>query len=202
MATLNLMAPPGPGGEAPSIPNGVLDLTQTNCEMVQCGAISEQEANLAIATPPGLPSMPFASACTAAGYGGPTGGRFCSDPICQPMKQQIYAAGVSGQGIECCVGDGGTYNPDGTCTMPSATKSVMPSITATAQVVNPTPPTVTPQYLTQKMPSIVNPAPQVAPPVCSDPFAQWVSDNALLVAAGLAGLAYLMLGTERQGRLR
>lgn len=201
MATLNLMAPPGPGGAAPSIPNGVLDLTQTNCEMVQCGAINEQMANLATATPPGLPSMPFASACTAAGYGGPNGGRNCADPVCQSMIPKIYAAGVSGQGIECCVDSGGTYNPDGTCTMPSATKSVMPSITATAALVNPgpvTPPIVTPQYLTQKMPSIVNPAPQVAPPVCSDPFAQWVSDNALLVAAGLAGLAYLMLGTGRR----
>lgn len=195
MATLNLMAPPGPGAG--------LDLNQTNCEMVQCGAISSNVANSTIVTPPssvnpGGASMPFASACSEMGWSGPSGGRNCSDPTCQPWIQQIYTAGVSGQGIECCVNEGGTYNPDGTCTMPSATKSVMPSITATAQVVNPTPPTVSPQYLTQRMPSIVNPAPQVAPPVCSDPFAQWVSDNALLVAAGLAGLAYLMLGTGRQ----
>lgn len=201
MATLNLMAPPGPGGAAPNIPNPVMDLTQTNCEMVQCGAISEVQANLATATPPnGLPSMPFASACTAAGYGGPNGGRNCSDPVCQPLIPQIYAAGVSGQGIECCVDSGGTYNPDGTCTMPSATKSVMPSITATAQVVNTPPLTVTPQFLTQKMPSIVNPAPMVVAPACTDPFAQWVSDNTLLAAGGLALLAWMMLGGGMRGQ--
>lgn len=197
MATLNLMVAPGPGGAQPNITNPVLDLNQTNCEMVQCGAISEVNANLATATPPGpnMPSMPFAGACTAAGWAGPSGGRNCSDPVCKPFIPQIYAAGVSGQGIECCVNQGGIYQQDGSCQMPSATKSTMPSITSTAQtVMPPQQPVLTPQSMAQRMPSIVNPTPvQIAPP-CSDPFATWVNDNMLLVGVGLVGLAWLVWG--------
>ena len=199
MATLNLgqlVSAPGPGGALPNIATG-LDLTQTNCEMVQCGAISEQAANAAMATPPGpgMPSMPFASACTAAGWGGPTGGRNCNDPTCTPFIPQIYAAGVSGQGIECCVKQGGTYQANGTCQMPSATQSVMPSITATANVVAPQPPPVlTPQNMAQRMPTIVNPAPVNVAPPCSDDFATWVSNNTMLTVGGLALLAFMVFG--------
>jgi len=200
MATLNLMAPPGPGGPPPALSNGVLDLNQTNCEMVQCGAIPQAVFNAAVASPPGLPPMPFASACTAAGYGGPQGGRYYNDPTCQPWAANILASGPSGQTLEECVALGGQYNADGSCTMPSATQSTMPSITDTANTVVPsTPqPILTPQYLTQKMPSIVNPAPMGNPaPACAaDPVTQWVSDNPMLAAAGLALCAWMVFGKK------
>lgn len=200
MAMINPMTAPGPGG--------TLDLNQTNCEMVQCGAISSQEANSIIVTPPlsmnpNGASMPFASACSEMGWQGPNGGRNCSDSICQPLKQQIYAAGPSGQGLECCVADGGSYQADGSCRpsvptpapMPSATQSTMPSITSTAQVVAPQPPPVlTPTNMQQRMPTIVNPAPMNVAPVCTDDFATWVSNNTMLAVGGLAVLAFMLLG--------
>lgn len=191
-----------------------LDLNQTNCEMVQCGAISEAAANAAMAVPPGpnMPSMPFASACSAAGWGGPTGGRNCNDPVCTPFIPQIYSAGVSGQGIECCVKQGGTYQANGTCVMPaaaspvptpsatpmpSATTATMPSITSTAAVVTPQPPPqLTPQNMAQRMPTIVNPAPAVIAPPCSNGLAEWVGDNTLLAVGGLALLAWMVFGKE------
>jgi len=76
----------------------------------------------------------------------------------------------------------------------------MPSITDTANTVVPsTPqPILTPQYLTQKMPSIVNPAPMGNPaPACAaDPVTQWVSDNPMLAAAGLALCAWMVFGKK------
>jgi hypothetical protein len=201
MATLNLMAPPGPGGPPPTYTGGSLDLTQTNCEMVQCGAIPQSVVAAAMATPPGLPPMNFQGACSAAGYAGPQGGRYWNDPVCSPWGTNILESGPSGQALEECVALGGQYNADGSCTtMPSATQSTMPSITDTANTVIPsTPqPILTPQYLVQKMPTIVNPAPMVSVSACSaDPITQWVSDNPFIAALGLAAAAYMVWGKGR-----
>jgi hypothetical protein len=167
-----------------------LQLNQTNCEKVQCGAIPASVLNLASNDVNGLP---FASACTAAGFGGPLGGRYCDDPVCAPFKEAILTSGW-GQGLECCVEEGGTWNANNTCTMPSMTTATMPTVTGTAaKVAAPQAPALTPTLLTQKLPSIVNPAPAVLAPACSDDFATWVNNNALLVMGGLGLLAYLIL---------
>lgn len=81
--------------------------------------------------------------------------------------------------------------------MPSATQSTMPSITDTANVVAPVqaqPPQLTPEFLTQKLPSIVNPNPVVMTPSCSGGFSGWVSQNPWLAAGGLAVLAVMVFG--------
>lgn len=187
-----------------------LQLNQTNCEMVQCGAIPAATLNDPANNVNG---MAFATACTAAGWQGPLGGRFCDDPVCGPYKEQIMNSGW-GQGLECCVEAGGQWTPQNTCVMPSGggttmpaptpapmpsmTISTMPTVTGTAnQVGQPQAPVLTAQMLTQKLPSIVNPAPAVVSgPACSDDFATWVNNNALLVMAGLAGLAYVMLAKK------
>lgn len=184
-----------------------LTLDQTTCEQVQCGAIPASVLNDPSNNQNGLI---FAAACSAAGWAGPSGGRYCSDPVCQPWKDKIMASGF-GQGLECCVAAGGTWNADSTCTlpsnavviptaapMPSITPTVMPSVTDTANNIPATPtPQLSPTILAQKMPSIVNPAPaQVAPPPCPNDFATWINANPVLAIAGLAGLAYLLLGRK------
>ena len=185
-----------------------LQLNQTNCNMVSCGAIPAAQLNDPANNVNGLA---FRTACTAAGFGGPSGGAFCDDPMCAPFKEAILTSGW-GQGLECCVEAGGTWTgtdcvmPSGGGTtmpapapapMPSMTISTMPTVTGTAnQVGQPQAPVLTAQMLTQKLPSIVNPTPAVLGPVCSDDFATWVNNNALLVMAGLAGLAYVMLAKK------
>jgi hypothetical protein len=178
-----------------------LTLDQTTCEKIQCGAIPASVLNDPANIQPN--GLPLRAACSAAGWAGPSGGRFCSDPVCTPWKDLIMASGW-GQGLECCVQAGGTWGADGTCTMPTAapmptmTTTVMPSITDTANTAPPpVAPTLTPTILTQKMPSIVNPAPAVvSAPVCPNGFASWINDNPVLAMVGLAGLAYLLLGKK------
>jgi hypothetical protein len=187
-----------------------LQLNQTNCEMVQCGAIPEAQ----LAAAPGYGSVNFQTACTIAGWGGPLGGRFCDDPVCGPFKEAILTSGW-GQGLECCVEAGGTWGANGICTMPppvttavptmgpaapvmpSAVVSTIPTMTGTAnQVGQPQAPVLTATMLTQKLPSIVNPQPVVIAQACGDDFATWVNNNALLVAIALGAVAYLALGKK------
>lgn len=76
--------------------------------------------------------------------------------------------------------------------MPQATTAIMPSMTNTAIVATLTnKPEFTPKDLLKPMPSIVNTAPVQAPNPC-DGFSQWVSDNPLMAAGLLAGLAWFM----------
>ena len=87
--------------------------------------------------------------------------------------------------------------------MPSATTASMPTMTGTANAtlgtngnVGTTPAGITAQWLTQRLPSIVNPAPAVIPQDCQSGFAGWVSENPLLAAAGLAALAFMVWGKK------
>lgn len=89
---------------------------------------------------------------------GQVGARSCADPSCGPFCPP----------------------------MPVSMTAPMPSVvqTVTAQVPSPQPPQLTPQFLVDKLPSIIQPGIAVLPPAC-DPLTQWVSDNALLVGVGL-----------------
>lgn len=77
--------------------------------------------------------------------------------------------------------------------VPKTMTATMPSMTMTAQAAatHPVqPPALTPAYLLEKLPSIIEPAPiNVAP---CDTFAQWVSDNGILVGVGMALLAWFV----------
>jgi hypothetical protein len=52
-------------------------------------------------------------------------------------------------------------------------------------------PAITPQSLLQRLPSIIQPAPAVKPPVC-DSFSQWVNQNQIWLGVGLVFAAYLV----------
>jgi hypothetical protein len=79
--------------------------------------------------------------------------------------------------------------------VPQFTTQTLPSMTDSAQAATGnqpvTPPALTPQYLVEKLPSIIQPAPvDVTPPPPCDPLTQWVSSNQLLAALGLGVLAW------------
>ena len=144
---------------------------QATCTQIQCGAISPSQAGQALI-----------EACSLAGY---VGVKSCGDPVCQPYLPAMQANGM-------CATPGPTPSP---VPMPSATTATMPSITNTAQVVAPMQ-VITPQGMQQRMPQIVSSTPMVIAPPCDNSFASWVNDNPLLAIAGLAALAYLMMGKK------
>jgi hypothetical protein len=148
---------------------------QETCQQIQCGAITQEQAGVALL-----------QACSAAGY---VGARTCNDPVCVPFNLCPPAAAASAPS--------GTPGPAAsTVPMPSATTAVMPSITNTAQVVAPMQ-VITPSGMQQRMPQIVNPAPAVMPgPACDNSFASWVNDNPLLAIGALAALAYVCMGKK------
>jgi hypothetical protein len=94
--------------------------------------------------------------------------------------------------------------------LPTATTATMPTVTGTAnawvgrqtgmhngQRGGKTPRAITPEYLNQRLPSIVNPAPvNVGPPPCGGGIVAWVGENPGLAAAGLVLLAWWAWGRE------
>ena len=86
--------------------------------------------------------------------------------------------------------------------MPSATTATMPTVTGTANAVLGTngqvgngPVAITPAWLNQRLPSIVNPAPlDMGVPGCGGGVSGWVGDNPVLALVGLAALAYAVWG--------
>jgi hypothetical protein len=83
--------------------------------------------------------------------------------------------------------------------VPQTMTAGMPSMTLTAQAVAypPVPSMgITPQYLLQRLPSIIQPAP-VNLQSCNT-FAEWISDNGLMVGLGMA-LAAWLLWKEKAG---
>lgn len=85
--------------------------------------------------------------------------------------------------------------------MPSATTATMPTVTGTANATmgwggrgqrgGNTPHAITPQYLNQRLPSIVNPAPMDMGGNCQGGFGGWVADNPMLAGLGLVLLAWM-----------
>lgn len=81
--------------------------------------------------------------------------------------------------------------------LPKPTSMTMPSLVATANTTIPsTPEQLTPMALNQRLPSIVNQTPMNMAPLC-DPFAQFISQNMLLVGAGLALAAIMIFGSKK-----
>ena len=94
--------------------------------------------------------------------------------------------------------------------LPTATTATMPTVTGTAnawvgrqtgmhngQRGGKTPRAITPEYLNQRLPSIVNPAPvDLGPPPCGGGIGGWVSANPGLAAAGLLLLAWMAWGKK------
>ena len=82
---------------------------------------------------------------------------------------------------------------------PSATTSTPPSITSQAAAKQWSSTPINPSQLMKPLPQIVthNPLPDVTP-ACTDTFAQWVSQNALLVGAGLV-VAFFMVSGKGKG---
>lgn len=58
---------------------------------------------------------------------------------------------------------------------------------------------ITPEDLVQRLPSIVNPIPDVVGDTY-DSFTQWVCDNPLLAALGLSAAAYFLVFQKRAAR--
>lgn len=79
-------------------------------------------------------------------------------------------------------------------TMPTTMTGSMPSVTATAEAVNPAPQgQILPTDFMQRLPSIVNPSPvQVASGGPCDSVATWVSNNPLLAILSLGVLGVLV----------
>jgi len=98
------------------------------------------------------------------------------------------------------------YEPMADSNMPQSMTAMLPNMVDTARVaaaaggtqgtgvdggIATNAPGITPQYLLDRLPSIVAPAPVVKPPACDD-FTQWVNDNSLIVAGAL-GVLVLMV---------
>lgn len=83
--------------------------------------------------------------------------------------------------------------------LPRPTTMTMPSVVHTANLsgLGAASDGLTADTLVQRLPSIVNSDPVVTGAAACGGFTQWVSDNPLLAAAGLAALAYF---TMRHGK--
>lgn len=78
--------------------------------------------------------------------------------------------------------------------VPNFTSAQMPNMTGTAQGAADAPvqpPAITPEYLNQRLPSIIDTTPLTMAPQC-DPVSQWVMDNPVLAMGLLVG-AYALL---------
>lgn len=95
-----------------------------------------------------------------------------------------------------CGYGGGTLNLP---PLPSATTAIMPSMTRTAASGQPgTQTAVTSQWLTDRLPNIVNNTPMTAGAACPNTFANWINQNSTLVLLGLAGVTFWMLHCARE----
>lgn len=121
------------------------------------------------------------------------------------MQDAASAAALSVNGNAGTGNQGGMIGPavlPSLQPMPSMTTASMPTMTGTANAggtngsVGTTPPVITPEYLTQRLPSIVNPAPAVIAPDCGGGFAGWVADNPGIAVLGLAALAFMVWGKK------
>lgn len=88
--------------------------------------------------------------------------------------------------------------------LPSMTAATMPTMTDTANAVagsgGAQVPAITPAYLNQRLPSIVNPAPMDMGGGCATGITAWVGDNPLIALAGLMLLGCAVWGKGRGGR--
>lgn len=78
--------------------------------------------------------------------------------------------------------------------MPAATHKQMPSMALSASSlsgIGDTSAGIAPQDLVQRLPSIVNPTPDVVGGC--DSFSQWVNDNPMIAGLGLAAAAYFLV---------
>jgi hypothetical protein len=120
------------------------------------------------------------------------------------MDLQVNTGWTAGQGTEIGPPVLPQLQP-----LPTATNATMPTMTGTANVYTnrqqgsgrgqrggKTPTAITPQYLNQRLPSIVNPAPAVVPPDCGGGITDWIGDNPLLAGAGLILLGMWVWGRK------
>lgn len=166
MAQLNLSAQAGNVSSQ-------IDPTPENCLKSMCGYWDQAQTQAATDES----GNPFLLECANRGYVGSR--QTCgpgADPRCADYADVVRGRD-NGQGLACRVA---AQNQ-----MPAMTTATMPTVTGTAQATTPSQqPVITADYLNQRMPNIVNPAPVVIPPPCWD-FARWVGDNELLVALAL-----------------
>ena len=165
----------------------MLELNQTNCEKLQCGAIPASVLDASMVTLPGYADpQSFATACSIQGWKGPLGGRFCSDPVCQPYKDEILKSGW-GQGLECCVQAGGTWNGT-SCAFTN------PPIPIPVQA---TPPVLTPANIVQPLPDITQANTHVAVTEsnksCLCSLNDMINKNPLMAIAALAAATFVLL---------
>lgn len=161
-----------------------------------------QPGVLALATPATGPQLlniqPLATTAAVMGVTVPSD-RISGGEVMDPAALSVNgSAGTGGQGGQIGPAVLPSLQP-----MPSATTASMPTMTGTANAamgtngnVGTTPPAITPQYLNQRLPSIVNPAPAVIPQDCQSGFAGWVSENPVIAVAGLAALAFMVWGRK------
>jgi hypothetical protein len=113
----------------------------------------------------------------------------------------------TGTSVSAGNGGGGASGPSvlpALSPMPSATTATMPTVTGTANAFmnrggrgqrgGNTPHAITPQYLNQRLPSIVNPAPMDMGGNCQAGFGAWVGENPVLAGLGLVALAWMVWG--------
>lgn len=159
---------------------------QVNCDMLSCGAI-----------PAGPDYDNLKSACPEAGFFGPEGGALCSSPVCAPYKSQMLTAGW-GQGLECCVAEGGTWsNSAPYCTFPAVSVPVGAPPEAPQVNIPAGTPVLTPANIVQPLPDIT----QANQPViistesgsCWCSLNQMINDNPVISLAILAAVAVLVI---------
>ena len=160
---------------------------QINCDMLACGAI-----------PSGPNYANLQMACPNAGFFEPTGGRFCSDPVCAPYRSQILTSGW-GQGLECCVAAGGRWNGS-TCIFPALSIPLGAWPDAPQVNIPASTPVLTPSNILQPLPDIT----QANAPVIVSSDSCWcalnrmINDNPVIALALLAGVAALIFPKGRR----
>ena len=121
-----------------------------------------------------------------------------------------YGAGAVDPGVLMSVASDGSLVPVSAVTTdggtlpvmpgtPNFTSAQMPSMTTTANAAAPTtaqPPAITPQYLNQRLPSIVSNVPMDMTQNDCDPVSQWVNENPML-AIGALILGYALFVGRR-----
>lgn len=159
----------------------MLAVNETNCNMLSCGAI-----------PAGPDHDNLSANCAGAGFPGASGGYLCSNPICAPFKAQILTAGW-GQGLECCVADGGQWTGSACITPPVSTPAATPD--APQVNIQPSTPVLTTSSIVQALPDITQANTPVVLPndSCWCKLNAWLNENPLLALLGLAAAAMLVL---------
>ena len=169
------------------------------------GVAPAQPQNPLIIADPGAPYPPFYSVKPMGNgsevFGYDAQGRVMPD-ACGVSVNGGDWGGVVGSG-----NSGGEIGPavlPQLSPMPSATTATMPTVTGTANrvcgtngQVGTTPPAITPQWLNQRLPSIVNPAPvDMGVPGCEGGVSGLIAGNPVLALGALAVLAYMVWGRK------